>query len=371
MFKRSFLLLFIVSGFVACGSSDSDNGGGTTDPVQQFDRGALLTNIADNLIIPALEDFSSKMNALESAGNEFATVPNTANLSNLRTAWHSAYKTWQYVEMFNIGRAEEIGYLNYMNIYPLSVTDVENNMANGGYDLDNVNYQDAQGFPALDYLLFGVANDDAAIVAKFDTDNNAVGYKTYLTDVLAKMKSVTDLVLTDWNNGYRDQFVSSTGNTSTSALNKLINDYVYYYEKGLRANKVGIPAGVFSATTLPEKVEAVYRDNLSKEFSMEALKAAMNVFNGRHYSGSGSGTGLSDYLNFLDRSDITSSINAQFNAANSQLGNLNDSFYQQIMTDNTQMTMAYDELQKAVILLKVDMMQAFNISVDYTDADGD
>lgn len=35
------------------------------------------------------------------------------------------------------------------------------------------------------------------------------------------------------------------------------------------------------------------------------------------------------------------------------------------------MTQAYDALQMAVVYLKVDMVQAFNISVDYVDADGD
>ena len=35
------------------------------------------------------------------------------------------------------------------------------------------------------------------------------------------------------------------------------------------------------------------------------------------------------------------------------------------------MTKAYDELQKVVVLLKVSMLQAFNVNVDYVDADGD
>jgi hypothetical protein len=35
------------------------------------------------------------------------------------------------------------------------------------------------------------------------------------------------------------------------------------------------------------------------------------------------------------------------------------------------MLQTYDELQKNVILLKVDMLQALNINVDYVDADGD
>jgi hypothetical protein len=32
---------------------------------------------------------------------------------------------------------------------------------------------------------------------------------------------------------------------------------------------------------------------------------------------------------------------------------------------------AYDELQRNVILMKVDMLQALSIDVDYIDADGD
>jgi hypothetical protein len=35
------------------------------------------------------------------------------------------------------------------------------------------------------------------------------------------------------------------------------------------------------------------------------------------------------------------------------------------------MTLTYDELQKAVVLLKVDMVQKLNITIDYVDADGD
>ena len=35
------------------------------------------------------------------------------------------------------------------------------------------------------------------------------------------------------------------------------------------------------------------------------------------------------------------------------------------------MLITYDIIQVAVVLLKVDMLQALNINVDYIDADGD
>jgi len=43
----------------------------------------------------------------------------------------------------------------------------------------------------------------------------------------------------------------------------------------------------------------------------------------------------------------------------------------QVVNDNTRMTLTYDALQRAVVLLKVDMLQTLNVSVDYVDADGD
>ena len=64
----------------------------------------------------------------------------------------------------------------------------------------------------------------------------------------------------------------------------LINDYIYYYEKGLRANKIGIPAGRFSSTPLPDRVEAYYGRVYSRALAIEAANAVDNFFNGRSFS---------------------------------------------------------------------------------------
>ena len=93
-------------------------------------------------------------------------------------------------------------------------------------------------------------------------------------------------------------------------------------------------------------------------------QAVEDFFNGKQYNGAASGESFRSYLNFLQREDISTGINNQLNMAQSQLSGLTDSFYQQVNADNTQMTLTYDELQKVVIHLKVDMLQAMNINVD-------
>lgn len=360
--------LFIIFSVISCSSSDDLN---STEPSDNFNREAVLTNWADQIIIPAYTDLNSELQNLVVAKNSFVQNPTEVNLTEFRQAWLEAYKVWQHVEMFNVGMAEQINYKFQMNVYPTNVEDISQNISSQSYDLSNVNNNDAVGFPAVEYLLYGLAETNTEILSIYTTDTNAEAHKTYLSDVVDQMKTLTQSILNDWNSAYRDTFVGNTENSATGSINLVVNDYIFYYEKGLRANKIGIPAGNFSNTALPNRVEAYYNDEVSKMLSLEALKAVKQFFNGVSYDGLSTGESLANYLNALDSADLRKMINDQFDVAEAQIESLNPSFKIQIEQDNTQMTRAFDELQKIVVLFKVDMLQVLDISVDYVDADGD
>ncbi|MCB4799950.1 imelysin family protein [Neotamlana laminarinivorans] len=362
--KKIILGTIIIGFIIACSSSSSGGSGGTTD---NYDRSALLVNLADNIIIPAFQDLETELSALTEAKNNFVATPNQANLEALRASWLTAYTAWQYVEMFNIGEAETVLYGFQMNIYPTNIDDISANINSGSYDLTHTNNNDAVGFPAVDYMIYGLADNDTDILTFYQSEN----YTSYLSDLIDQMESLTSSVLTNWNSSYRNTFVSQTGNTATSSLNKFTNDFIYYFEKGLRLNKFGTPAGVFSTDPLPETVEALYAKAFSKDLALEALSAVEAVFYGDAFSGSGSGESFESYLISLDRADLVTEIATKFEDAREKIEALDDSFYDQINTDNTKMTEAYDALQLLVVSFKVDMLQAFNISVDYRDNDGD
>ncbi len=367
MFKRYFTLFTVLVFAFSCSSSGSDPLGGTDN----FNRSSLLANVADNMAKPVFADLKVKLEDIKTKFDNFNANPNTLTFSEVKTSWLNAYKVWQYAAIFEIGKAEELQFVNHFNIYPLTVTDVENNIASGTYDLNSTNNHDAQGFPALDYLFFGVASTEADVVAKYTTDMNATNYRKYVYDVIAKMTDVATEISNDWNGSYRDEFVSNSGNTATSALNKFVNDFIFHYEKRLRANKFGIPVGNFSATPLPEKVEGFYAKQYSKDLALEALYAVQGVFSGAGYTITNSGPSFNSYLNSLDKFNLATSISNQFESARTQINSLSPNLYEQINTNNQEALKAYDELQKAVVLLKVDMLQAFNVSVDFVDADGD
>ena len=360
----------------ACSSDSSDDTPMTDDDVSMtdddgsqltFDRSAMLTNWADNIIVPSYKDFQSVLVQLINDFESFEQDATLQSLQDLRASWMNTYKSWQHVSMFEIGPAENVGLRLNVNTYPADVALIEDNITNGGYNLDLPSNRDSKGFSALDYLLNGIADDDNAILAKYSTDPLKDSNLQYLEDLLNDIKSLTDGVVTEWEDNYRDTFVSNDGSSATASVDRYSNDFVFYYEKFLRAGKLGIPLGVFSGVQTPTTVEAFYSPGLSNELFLEGLDAVQNFFNG-----ASQGESMSSYLSALDRKDLSDEINAQFDTARSAVEGL-QAFRTELETNNPAVDMlsAYDEVQKAVSLLKVDMFSAMSISVDFVDADGD
>lgn len=360
----------------------SDNGGDSVDDDPNpggdvsFERSAMLANWADNIIIPSYEAFAVEVTDLETAFEAYKSSSDETNLIALRSAWLDAYKAWQYVDMFEVGPAETLGLRLNLNTYPTDVTLLESNSANGSYDLALSSNRVAKGFPALDYLINGLGDTDVDIVSKLNTANSDSDYIAYAEAVLEDIKTATEQVLSEWKSGYRDTFVSNDGSSATASVDRFVNDYIFYFEKFLRAGKMGIPLGVFSGSTLPGNLEAYYKGDISKELFLEGLGAVQDFFNGNHFGKTTSGESLGSYLDALntvkDGEDLTDIINQQFNTARALVTSLN-SFQEEIVnnTPPTNMLLAYDEVQRIVPMFKVDMVSAMSISVDFVDADGD
>lgn len=339
----------------------------------EFDRLSMLTFWADSIIIPSIDSFYIELNSLNEHVSSFSVNPNPSTLTQLRDQWLTTYKKWQYVEMFDLGVAEEVYFKNRMNIFPANTIRIENNISNLGFNLDDSANFTSQGFTALDYLLFGIAPNDDAIIAKFS--DSSLNYNSYLAAITSKMIELTLSVKSEWEGSYRDSFIQSTDNTATSSINIMLNNFVFYFEKGYRANKFGIPAGVFSGGPLPDRIEAYNGEIYSQILALEATTAIENFFNGVAYNDPNT-TGLSikNYLDFIetDVSDkLSTRINNQIQTAKNKIKELNTNFKEQIEENNTEMLLTYDAIQTAVVLFKVDMLQKLNISIDYADADGD
>ncbi|WP_136467408.1 imelysin family protein [Flagellimonas onchidii] len=379
MKKYWYLTIAIFLVIWAC-SSDGSGGdtGGTDDdgvPVT-FDRGAMLVNWADNIIIPSYKAFQSELSNLNAAFETFSADKTVANLEALRTAWVNAYTAWQTVSMFEIGPAESVGYRLNVNTYPTDIEVIESNISSGTYDLSLPSNRDTKGFPALDYLLNGLEENDTDLVARWSSGTEAENTLDYIAALLTDMITLTDGVVSEWEGTYRNTFVENDGSSATASVDRYVNDYIFYFEKFLRAGKMGIPLGAFSGDQTPNTVEVLYKPELSKSMFLEGLTAVQDFFNGKHFDSTTTGESLASYLNALNTvkegEDLSKRINDQMDSARDAVTGLGD-FKTEIETNNPAVDMfrAYDEVQKVVPLLKVDMVSAMSISIDFVDADGD
>ncbi|UXX78564.1 imelysin family protein [Reichenbachiella carrageenanivorans] len=367
---RFFFLLLAVAVF-SCESASNESSD------DNFDRSAMLASWADHIIIPAYQHYEKEMDALVDQSKTFTADANTNNLATLRAQWEKAYLAWQWVEMFEIGKAEALYLQSYTNWFPTKTDQIDNNISTGSYNLALASKRQEQGFPAIDYMINGLGGTDADILAAYTDATTGAATKKYLTDLTARLQTLTSEVVADWENGYRDTFVNNDGSSATGAVNKVANDYIFYFEKQLRANKIGIPAGVFDTQgdTYSEAVEAYFAKDISKVLYEEGLAASETFFNGQYFGGTEKGASFASYLDYIRTlnggDDITKMINDQFTKIETTSQPLANDFADQVETNNTLMLQTYDELQKNVVYFKVDMLQALDISVDYVDADGD
>jgi predicted lipoprotein len=370
MIKLSALLAtaFSILAIVACNKGGDNEE--QTDP-KVADRKALLVNVADNIIIPSFENTQSAVAAMKTAADNFTASPDAAKLQTLRQQWQTAYLAWQKTELFHFGPADNATLRNYFNIYPTDITLLNSHISSGTYDLEVLINNKVQGFPALDYLLNGLGNDDNSILTFYTTSANAAKWKKYLTDITSIMTAKLASVVTTWKSTYRQQFVDNTGTGAGSSFSALVNEYIMYFERFLRSGKYAIPAGAMSGTAAPEKVEVYYSKTLGTQMALTALQAAEDFFLGKSFSTGTSGPGLKSYLQSLNATALVTNIESQFGIIETKATALGNSIHNAIVNNRPAILALYDEFQKQVRYFKVDMVSAIGISITYTDNDGD
>ena len=363
-------LLILCTSFLflmSCGGGDSND---NTPPSfsDDFDRVQCLSNIYDNIAILSFQEFQLKLDDLDESSSYFIENPSDITaLNSLRSSWLDAYLVWQHIEVFShFGKGEDILYGFKMNTYPTDVNRTKNII--NGIAQFNPAFLDNQGFPALEYLIYGIENSDEEIINTLNSSSslNLIG------DIVSEMISNTSEVYNWWLKN-RSMIVNDNSSTATSSLNLLINDFIYHYEKGFRTNKFGIPAGYFSGgQTFPEKTEGYYAGNISKSLALSSLESINNVFEGRKYGDNTVfGESMYTYLNFLQEGPLADEILIKLENIDISINNLDNDFAVQIETNNDEILNTFNLIQSVVAKFKIDMTMAMGVGIDYISGDGD
>lgn len=354
--------------FQACDSN------GTENPCEvDFDQSVLFQNMAYNHIIPAFSALHATATQLEAAAQAFVAQPDETKLADLRTAWKAAYLDFQAASPYNFGPAEAVFFRASLNNFPLNVEETQSRIFNQDYTFGNPDDY-TQGFPALDYLLFGLAPDAAGTMARFTTDTAATRYQAYLTAVTADIQARSETVYNEWNTGeYLNTFLTNTGTAAGTSLSLLVNHFNEHYEI-IKRERVGIASGVLTlGFTNPDKVEAYYSGE-SLAMLEAAVAASKRAFTGENPS-AGTTTGLDDYLAATGATKngqpLHEAILAQYAAAESAIAALSGRLSDEVEQNNAAVVTAYNELTKQLVNIKTDMPSVMCISITYVDNPSD
>jgi len=337
---------------------------------QCFDRKTMLTDIGNNVILPAFEEFAAKAQALEEQSVTFANTPNINELITLQNRWKETAYAIKKIELFKVGPVNDnFAYAN-IDFWPVRTNDVNNYFNNAttitAADLSTKG-STVKGSPVIEYLIFAHAGGNIAVLDRFNTDADAAKRKDYLKALCTNLNGTAQMLNNAWKNNYLQTFLAADGTDINSSCNSLVNELLATedYVKGM---KVGYPAGKKDGTLYPENVEA-YQSGESIHFIENNLTIFETTFTG------GTGQGLDDYLNFVGaESDgvlLSKKIIDQFAVCQSKCGAINLPLSDAVTQQPDKVTELYNELQKLLVYLKVDMVNNLGITITFNDNDGD
>ncbi|SMO46777.1 imelysin family protein [Gracilimonas mengyeensis] len=348
---KSFFLLIALLILSGCGN--------------QFDRTRILDNAADNLIIPAYEDFKDKSDSLHIALMAFTENPTEGMLQTAQERWKASIKSWKRAELYNFGPVESMVLVTSIDRWPTSEAGIETVIEE--YD-DSDDYlvrvgSNRRGLPAIEYLLFHSQPEE--IITEFEDANR----KAYLLQLSASVAENSALILDEWQNEYKHRFIEKTGNRPNSGITLLANEMGYLLEM-IRMDKLEIPFGKQTMGALRlHMLESEYA-GISKQLIRENLESARHTFNG------GEGTGFDDYLDGLNiRGDdgmmLSEAINQEYANALAIIDNMDGSLAEVMQNDKEAVEQLIESVQQLYIYTEVDMISQLNILDTFSDNDGD
>ena len=229
--------------------------------------------------------------------------------------------------------------------------------------------------PAIEYLLFDAAADDARVLALFQDGSKGVRRRQYLQALTHNLQRKTEELLAIWTADGQDfaaAFARSDGEglQPQGSIALLTNEMIRSIESILQF-RLSKPLGFSGQGVQPDRVEA----RLSR-CSLPLLRTNIEVFALAFSGGHGEALGLDDYVDYLDRpygdeALLSARIKAQTAAVLATIDSFDKSLYETIAEDPTPVRQLFAQVRQLLVLVKVNMANVLGVTVTFNALDGD
>ncbi|MEM8533834.1 MAG: imelysin family protein [Chloroflexota bacterium] len=353
--------------------ADSTSTVESSETDDNFDRQAMLQNLTDSVIVPAHEEFATRTTDLVQAAQTLSNDPTEANLEAAQQAWQEALIAWQPLMLYEVDNIRLTVARSGINKWPSNTEFIEDFIA----ERDTIDAEfvggigaTSRGLPALEYLLFDSAGDNAAVLEAL---NERPQRMQYVVATAQALNNDAETLLQFWSpdgENYAAEFVArdSSGEVMQSAVSELSNELVNTLET-LVQTRLGDPLGRSNGgEAQPELAEAAL-SGTSLPAIVSTIAAFQQTFTGEE------GMGFDDYLVSLDLDTtdqpLAERIVQQSESTITALEAIEAPLHIAVVEQPEQVEAAYEEARSLLVLAKVDMAGTLGVTLTFGDADGD
>lgn len=332
-----------------------------------FDRSAMLSEYATNLIIPNFQELQASVDELNKAVVAFSESQNMTNMEAMQTRWAEAVRDFQHCSAFGFGPGSlPLGsFATVIGVFPVDETQVEMNIQDPEFNLAATFDRDVRGFYTVEYLIYGENRSKEEIVNAFDANRIA-----YLLTIMGEIKTTVDDIVSEWEGSYFEEFTTNDGTSAGSPVSLMYNEFVKDYEN-LKNFKVELPAGLTAgqASPNPRLVEAYY-SGISSDLIREHFESSKNIWYGQSRGGEDF-TGFEEYLaSAVGGPELIETTKAKITEIDAAIaaipsGELSDH------VGSTEVQTLRDQLQSNTANFKSSMSSLLGISITFNSGDGD
>lgn len=293
-------------------------------------RRAVLSDLGNALILPALRDFASSAELLSQQLDALASSPEDAQArAAAQAAWRAAVEGFEAVEVLQLGPAarsdaaggEDLRDLIYA--YPSRVLFQIDCRALDEESVDAQTRIDAMGLGALEHLLFNAVDADAQAQCGSDSVDVAAARAAYAARIGAFINTQATTLRDRWEPA-QGNFLATWSDADNAIYSKpqdaldALSTALFYVEKDTKDRKIACPTGI-GATGLVctgndvSKVEFPFAQT-----SLSALRVNVQTFRDA-MAGPGNAMGLNALLRGIGRDDIADKILQQLDVTLTQL----------------------------------------------------
>jgi len=252
---------------------------------------AVLAAIGEHVILARLTELEASAERLVTATDAARLTDTPANREAAREAWRAVMRTWQYLEVVQVGPAGlplyalgGRGLRDEIHAWPfVSPCRVDQDLVDGAYATPELLRSEpvtGRGLPAIEYLLFvtdganrcpatATINTSGTWAALGDAEVSrrrliyAHSAAVLVAERARELRLAWDPAGENFLGTFSTAGAGSTLFTSAQAALNGLSDALFYIYKDVTDLKIGIPAGIYvdcATDTCPDNVESPWSD---------------------------------------------------------------------------------------------------------------